>query len=438
MKRRRRRRRRNQNRLKGFILAVLLLLLAGTGAFLWKTALRRTEGHREEEPVKMEERLEDAGELPEQAEVPQESVDTGLEQLGQEPTQEELLGQRIEELLGEMTLEEKICQLFILTPDQLTGVSPVTAAGEATRSSLEKYPVGGLIYFSSNLVSEAQTKEMLEAVRDYGREVEGLPLFLCIDEEGGRVARIGNHPAFSVEHVRPMGEITSQEEAYEAGAAIGGYLRELGFNVDFAPDADVITNEKNTVIGDRSFGNDPQKVTELAAAVTEGLHGEGILSAFKHFPGHGATKDDTHEGYAYSERSYEELKSAELVPFAAAQECGVDMVMVAHISLPEVTGDHTPSSLSHRMITEILRGDLGYEGLVITDALNMGAIAKAYSSGEAAVRAVEAGVDLLLMPKNFSEACEGIQQAVLEERISEERLEESVRRILRVKLLMEE
>ena len=162
------------------------------------------------------------------------------------------------------------------------------------------------------------------------------------------------------------------------------------------------------------------------------------MSAFKHFPGHGATKDDTHEGYAYSERSYEELKSAELVPFAAAQECGVDMVMVAHISLPEVTGDHTPSSLSHRMITEILRGDLGYEGLVITDALNMGAIAEAYSSGEAAVRAVEAGVDLLLMPKNFSEACEGIQQAVLEERISEERLEESVRRILRVKLLMEE
>ena len=144
-------------------------------------------------------------------------------------------------------------KMFILTPEQLTGVSGVTAAGDTTKSKLKEYPVGGLIYFSSNLVSEDQTREMLENTKAYGKEIEGLPLFLCIDEEGGRVARIGRNAAFSVEQVKPMGQINNEEEAYQAGTVIGSYLCELGFNVDFAPDADVLTNERNTVIGDRSL-----------------------------------------------------------------------------------------------------------------------------------------------------------------------------------------
>ena len=233
-----------------------------------------------------------------------------------------------------------------------------------------------------------------------------------------------------------MGQLTTEEEAYRAGTVIGAYLRELGFNTDFAPDADVLTNEKNTVIGDRSFGSDPDKAARMAAAVSKGLHTEGILSTFKHFPGHGATEGDTHDGYAYTEKTYEELKAAELVPFAAAGECGADMVMAAHISLPKIVGDSTPASLSYKMITEILREDLGFQGLVVTDAMNMGAIGEHYSTKEAAVKAVEAGVDLLLMPKDFQEAFQGIKEAVSSGRIGEERIEESLQRILRVKLQM--
>ena len=297
------------------------------------------------------------------ASKPQES-EQGHEPLkSQEPeppesTEEELLEQEIETFLNKMTLEQKICQMFIITPEQLTGASPVTAAGETTKSRLEEYPVGGLIYFAQNLVSEDQTKEMLANTMEFAEETENLPIFLCVDEEGGRVARVGKNPVFQVEHIRPMGQITDEEEAYQAGMVIGGYLRELGFNVDFAPDADVITNEKNTVIGDRSFGSDPQTVTRLATAVSNGLHAQGILSTFKHFPGHGATEADTHQGYAYAKRTYEELMAAELVPFAAANENDVDMVMAAHISLPDLLGDDTPCSLSYKMITEILREDL--------------------------------------------------------------------------------
>ena len=203
---------------------------------------------------------------------------------------------------------------------------------------------------------------------------------------------------------------------------------------DFAPDADVLDNGKGQVIGDRSFGDDPERVTQMAAAVSEGLHSQGVLSTFKHFPGHGAASGDTHEGFAYTDKSYGELLERELKPFMAAGERGVDAVMAAHISLPGVTGDNTPCTMSRQMLTEVLRGDLGYEGLIVTDALNMGAITKNYTSAEAAVGALEAGADLLLMPQDFHQAAEGVLGAVLEGKISQERIDQSVRRIIRAKL----
>lgn len=350
------------------------------------------------------------------------------------PTEEESLNNEVEEYLAGMTLEEKIYQMFVVTPEQLTGVSAVTAAGDATKSGLEKYPVGGLVYFSQNLVDSDQTKDMLSEVQAMADDVEGIPLFLCVDEEGGRVARVANSPGFHVDTVGPMADVASPEEAYACGDTVGSYLQELRFNVDFAPDADVITNSSNTVIGDRSFGTDADTVTEYAAAYAKGLQDHGILSTFKHFPGHGATEADTHEGYAYTNKSYEELCEAELKPFAAAGERGIDFVMAAHISLPRVTGDDTPCSLSYKMITEILRGDLDYGGLVITDALNMGAISEQYSPASAAVKAVEAGIDLLLMPGDLPSAYAGIYEAVQGGKITEERIDESVRRILRAKM----
>lgn len=342
--------------------------------------------------------------------------------------------QKVEMILKEMTLEEKIYQMFIVTPEQLTGVSKVTAAGDLTKQKLQQYPVGGLVYFSANLVSKNQTKTMLSKVQKYANEIEGVDLFLCVDEEGGRVARVANNKAFRVKAVGPMAKVSSEEEAYNCGETIGAYLSELGFNVDFAPDADVLTNKSNSVIGDRSFGSDAELVTKYAVAYSDGLHAHGIMSTFKHFPGHGATEADTHEGYAYTNATYEELMAAELQPFSAAQVCGVDLVMVAHISAPNVVGDDTPCSLSEKMITGILRTDLGYDGLVITDAMNMGAIAQNYESGSASKMAVKAGVDIILMPSDFQAAYSSLYTAVKSGEISEERIDESVRRILTAKI----
>ncbi|MBE5949641.1 MAG: glycoside hydrolase family 3 protein [Lachnospiraceae bacterium] len=354
------------------------------------------------------------------------------------PSEEEFLEEQITAILQNMTLEEKVYQMFIITPEALTGYKTVTAAGDTTNETLKKYPVGGLIYFAKNLLNAGQTTEMLLNTQTYAKEITGLPIFLCVDEEGGGVARVGNNVGFDVPNVPAMQMITDEKAAYEAGATIGKYLNELGFNLDFAPDTDVITNQLNSVIGDRSFGEDPIIVTKYGAAYSDGLHSCNILSTFKHFPGHGATEGDTHEGFAYTSKTYEELKESELMPFASAKDTGVDVIMVAHISVPNIIGDNTPCTLSYKMITEILRGDLGYDGLVITDAMNMGAITKKYSSETATVMAVKAGTDLILMPENFESAAKSVLAAVANGEISEARIDESVRRIIRVKLNIEQ
>lgn len=353
----------------------------------------------------------------------------------QAEAKEEQMLEEVEEILAGMTLEEKVYQLFIITPEALTGSNTVTAAGETTRKSLENYPVGGLVYFSKNLKDPAQTKKMLQNVMAFSYEVEGLPLFTCIDEEGGRVARIGSNPAFGVEKIGSMQEIKDEKEAYEAGETIGTYLSRFGFNFNFAPDADVLTNKSNKAIGDRSFGSDVDTVVKMAAAFSDGLHSQNVLSSFKHFPGHGAVQGDTHDGFAYTDKTYEELLKSELKPFMAAGSLGVDAVMAAHISVPEITGEDTPCTLSEKMITDVLRRDLGFEGLIITDALDMGAITQNYTSRQAAVLAFRAGVDMLLMPRDFKQASEGILEAVEKGEISEERIDESLRRIIKAKLL---
>ena len=355
-------------------------------------------------------------------------------EIAQDIENETLPGEQAEELLAAMSLEQKIAQMFIVTPESLTDGANVTTADGAMRVGMELYPVGGLVYFSKNLTDAGQTKEMLRCTQEFSMEIQGLALFLCVDEEGGRVARIGNNKGFDVPKVGPMGNIASKEAAHEAGSKVGGYLRELGFNLDFAPDADVLTNNKNTVIGNRSFGSDAQTVLQYARAYSDGLHENGILSTFKHFPGHGATEADTHEGFAYTDKTYEELMLTDLVPFAGAGESGIDCVMVSHIAVPDITGDNVPCTLSYEMTDGILRRDLGYDGIIVTDAMNMGAVTQNYSSDEAAVAAVKAGVDMILMPEDFRLAVQGVRDAVQNGEISEERIDESVRRIIKVKM----
>lgn len=402
------------------LLAVLcaVLCIAVFLMYQWEKENERPEEKQEE--IKPEEQEEEKTE-------PQEEV----------LTEEEKLQNRINEIISGMTLEEKAAQLFMITPEALTGMDPVTAAGETTRKALEEYPVGGIIYFRKNLVNPEQVRTMTANIQTYAMERTGLPLLLSVDEEGGSVTRFGNNPGFDFDasaDMKAIGESGDPQQAYELGERLGSFLYDLGINMDNAPDADVLSNPQNTVVRDRSFGSDCEVVSEMALAELRGLESQGVIGLLKHFPGHGATAGDTHEGYAYTDASLEEMKANELVPFADGIEAGVDVIMVGHISCPKVTGDDLPASLSEKMTTQILRQEMGYDGFLITDAMNMGAVSENYSSSEAAVAAIRAGIDMILMPQDFQQAYEGILNAVESGELTEERIDESLRRITALKL----
>lgn len=344
------------------------------------------------------------------------------------------------DFVSAMTLEQKIAQMFVITPQALTGYANVTAAGDTTKTCYQQKPVGGIIYLEENLLGSEQTTKMLTDMQVIAKETTGLPAFLSVDEEGGSVTRIAKNEAFGVNDVGNMSEIGAAgdvSKAEQAGSTIGTYLKQLGFNVDFAPVADVLTNPDNTVIGTRSFGSDPQVVSDMVSAELKGLQSQGIYGVVKHFPGHGGTVGDSHKEAVSLDKSLEELMASELLPFQRAVQDGVSFVMVGHISVPAVVGDDTPASLSQMMVSSVLREQLGYDGIVITDAMNMAAITNTYTADQAAVMAVNAGVDMILMPQDYDTAYNGLLKAIQEGTISEERINESVVRIVKVKQSME-
>lgn len=341
------------------------------------------------------------------------------------------------DVLGKMSLREKVGQLFIVRPEALAENSNAETApatdrvDDAVISRIEEYPVGGIALFSRNITSAEQLPMFISDLQSSSK----YPLFIAVDEEGGRVARIANSDFFNVASYKSMEDIGKSgdaSKAEEVGRQIGLYLKELGFNLDFAPVADTNTNPQNIVIGDRSYGSDPALVACMVSAQLDGMHDSGIMGTLKHFPGHGDTKDDTHSGYVSIEKTWDELKECELVPFITALP-KADMVMVSHITAVNVTSDQLPTSMSETMITGKLRNELGYDGVIITDAMAMGAVADNYTSAEAAVTAVKAGVDIVLMPQNLDEAFNGVMNAVTDGEISMARLDESVMRILKLK-----
>ncbi len=336
---------------------------------------------------------------------------------------------RAQEILDGMTPEEKVYQLFIVTQEQLTGVGQVVQSGETTRAAIEKYPVGGIIYFASNILDPQQCRDMISGVQSYSR----LPLFIAVDEEGGMVARVGGNPAMGTTEFPNMGYIQSPEEAYHVGKTIGADIGQFGFNLDFAPVADVNSNPNNPVIGRRAFSADPEVAAELVAAAVEGFQSSNMLCTLKHFPGHGDTGADSHLGYTELDKGLDALRQVEFLPFIAGTQAGAPFVMVGHLSVPQVTGDDLPATLSKTML-DILRQEIGFQGLIVTDSMQMGAITENYTSAEAAVLAVQAGVDVLLMPQDLEAAARGLLDAVEKGRISQERIDESVRKILQTKL----
>lgn len=341
---------------------------------------------------------------------------------------------QVEGLLHSMTLDEKLCQLFFITPEPLTRGGLVKAMTQKLRSGLEAFPVGGIVLFADNIQSGKQLTALLSGLQQAAMQKRGIGLLLGVDEEGGGVARVANKlklkaktPAAGV-----LGKDGSPEAAYQAGVQIGTYLEDYGFTLDFAPVADVRTDLDDTEIRSRAFSDDPQIVADMTARFVQGLEEQGVLSVLKHFPGHGSAVGNAHDGRSISTRSVTQWEACDWLPFRAGIDAGARVVMTSH-QTAAVVDNQSPASLSYRITTELLREKLGFDGVVITDALRMDAIADFYSSGEACVRAILAGADMLLTPKNFTNALEGLREAVDTGRLSEERIDQSVRRILMLK-----
>ena len=357
------------------------------------------------------------------------------------PTAPPTLEERAAKKVADMTLEQKVAQMFIVRPESVTGVETVTQAGETTREALHTYPVGGIVYFQKNLLDADQTRDMIANSQEYAEDACGLPLFIGVDEEGGTVSRIGGNPGFGIENVGDMAAVGATGDAAQAKAvatSIGAYLHDLGFNLDFAPDSDICGDPAVDVMALRSFGSDPARVSEMVTAQVEGFAEAGMLCCVKHFPGIGGVLGDSHEGAIVSNKTLDELRSWELVPFQAAIAADVPFVMVGHLTAPAATGSDLPASINPAIVTDLLRGELGYSGIIITDSMGMGAVDGFCTPDQVGVAAIEAGVDVVLMPADFPAAYQGVLDAVHDGRLTEDRLDESAVRIVAAKLVLAE
>lgn len=327
-----------------------------------------------------------------------------------------------------MSLKEKVYQLFFVKPEQITGIS----RSVTTPFDLTDKPVGGIICMGENLVSVSQTKNMISKTQQSALN-NGIGVFFAVDEEGGRVARCAiKLGTAAFEGMEIYGKRNNADEAFNIGKTIGADIGALGFNVDFAPVADVDISPNNE-LGDRIFSSDPDVVANMVSGVVRGLNASGVAATLKHFPGLGAENGNTHTDTAIViDRTLEQLRSEEFVPFRSGILAGADFVMVGHQQVTAF-GDGLPADLSYRAVTEILRGELGFDGIAVTDAQVMNTISKVYSSSEAAVLSVKAGIDMILSPENLDEAVNGVYNAVLSGEISEGRIDESVTRILTLK-----
>ncbi|MDO4481949.1 MAG: glycoside hydrolase family 3 N-terminal domain-containing protein [Bacillota bacterium] len=340
-------------------------------------------------------------------------------------TREEI---RAEEILARMTTWEKVCQMFIISPENLIPYNSVTEAGPVTEQAINDYPVGGIMYSKPNFVSEEQVGTLVNNTQSFSK----LGIFVAVDEEGGNVSRLMS--TFGGTEMKPMynykdsGAETAESNAYTIGQYIAGY----GFNVDFAPVADVWSNPENKVIGTRAYSDSCEQAAELIPGAVNGFHKAGIICSLKHFPGHGNTSEDSHSSAAYVNKSKETLAAEDWLPFKAGIDADADMVMVGHLTVPEI--DSVPATVSKTIITDILRGELGFSGVVITDSLKMEAVNSKYAPDELCIKCIGAGVDILLDPKDFRNTAKGVLTAVERGEISEERLNESVLRILKLKL----
>ena len=423
--RQKRKKRRQRNKFLAVMTVVLfsmLIVCLGVFAYIKIDEMQKKNEHQEDVTEKLEELTEDEPEVPV---ISEPDVDIEVPEV--DPLEEALKAQ-----IAEMTVEDKIAGLFFVTPESITGVGTAIRAGDGTKTALEEFPVGGIIYFKKNIQSEAQIKEMLANTQSYTEN----RLFLGVNEEGGSVSSVSAKlDVAEVETAEVLGQNTDTAATYETGKTIGTYLQTLGFNVNFAPVADVVTDAENELLSDRSYGSDATNVANHVSAMVKGLEENGVSACVKGFPGIGSANKDPEDGLAITERTLEEMRNAEFLGFKAAIAENADFIMVSNVTAPALVegGVYIPSCLSKDVIKKVLREELGYEGIVITSPLNEKSVTEYYTSSEATVMAIEAGADMILMPDNFEEAYYGLLAEVLEGNISEERIDESLLRIYKVK-----
>ena len=339
-------------------------------------------------------------------------------------------------LLDGMTTQEKICQLLIVHPEALTGGSAATGMTDELAAALRAYPVGGLLLSAGNMTSGEQLAALTAALSNGCKTA---PL-ISVDEEGGRVARlmntVGTTKLGSMYSYRAQGTQGAHDNAQTIARDIAAY----GFNTDFAPVADVWTNKRSSAIGDRAYSDDYDEAAELVAAAVKGFHDRGVICCLKHFPGHGDTAVDSHTALPVVDKTLEDLWQSELVPqlrqedlkpFVSGIAAGADMVMVGHLTVP--TMDDAPASVSHKIVTNLLRYDLGFRGVIVTDGLQMQALAQ-YTDGEKAVLALAAGNDMLLEISDVPGTVAAIEKALADGTLTQAALDASVLRILQLKL----
>ncbi|WSB54436.1 glycoside hydrolase family 3 protein [Streptomyces cellulosae] len=351
---------------------------------------------------------------------------------------------KLRALISRMTLEEKVGQLFVMRvyghsatdPDQADIDANLSEIGVRTAAELvAKYRVGGIIYFAwaHNTRDPHQIADLSNGIQKASLGLpRGLPVLISTDQEHGIVARVGE-PATLMPGAMNVGAGGSRSDARNLGRIAGRELRALGIRQNYSPVADVNVNPANPVIGVRSFGADPDAVAELVAAEVRGYESSGVAATAKHFPGHGDTTTDSHEDLPTIRHTREQWEELDAPPFRAAIAAGIDSIMTAHIVVPALDGAEDPATLSHPILTGILREELGYDGVVVTDSLGMEGVRTKYGDDRVPVLALKAGVDQLLNPPSLDVAWNAVLQAVRDGELTEARLEESILRVLRLK-----
>lgn len=347
-----------------------------------------------------------------------------------EEMQEEALRNYVGSFINSMTVEEKVAGMFFTTPESITGVRTAIAAGSSTSKALLDYPVGGILYDTKNIKDASQFKEMIYNTRTFSK----YELFIALEEEGGETGPLfaGNLIEEPILSQKEIGETSGISGAYSAGISIGSALKGLGVNVNFAPVSDVAAGE-GSFIESRTYGSDITTTVSLTKNMLKGMSDQSVYGCLKYFPGHNDVTTNTNTGRGISKRTRADLEKCEFEMVKMAIEEKVPFLMVSHVAMPEITGDNTPASLSEAFITDMLRNELGYEGIIVTDYMNKAAITKNYKHADAAIMAIKAGADMIVAPSDFKRAYAGVVAAVKAGDISEDRLNESLYRILMLK-----